>query len=654
MHDIAIVTARAKAITHEESNLGRSAIYLLIGVRVPVVENEEASVYSMPCMRISAPGRILAIIALYAVVFTLLVVVRFPSDAASTIVAGPVVARVIADSDGGTVRSAELTAAGLRLVVSERFPLVLEDAVGGSRRVYPVSYSTGRTGIALVFDDGTVLEAGGGDSGVVWSLKPAAGTVRVRLRYVLDRNVTLMAPERPGSMKLMVGGSPYTLDPAEGTALSADGTAQLSLDVGRNGKAGFSALMEVAPEAPAAKPVIVVRPMPDPEWTALVAAWREHAWSGLSGPGFDAQAAVWKLPASGVSTSSAFSEAALLAYEAEAMRKGLLTEALGLVNTVKTKHAGSLTWKSVPFVGRTMRTMATFEDATLRRIQALERAVQEKSKTLFYDDDIMTELFDRAPESLTRAALALAASTSFEDASVSQVTAILRTWLDASRYMPDADNPFSEAPELVERILVPALAEAGGFIFLLTDGDNADVMTTLRASGALIEAGRRSGNSYGATGRRLAEGVLSMAAPDGSLPVSVKVSGGKAEPSQGRLAAWQVYPYVGESPYYPRVVSLYKELGKGAWLYTCAPELGARSNLGESVFEVRYPLRQPHYIVMYGFRPFARIQLYGLDYNMDAAFETYNASGYYYRKAAGALYIKMVHKSTPELIRLVH
>ena len=59
-------------------------------------------------------------------------------------------------------------------------------------------------------------------------------------------------------------------------------------------------------------------------------------------------------------------------------------------------------------------------------------------------------------------------------------------------------------------------------------------------------------------------------------------------------------------------------------------------------------------MVLYGVKPFTRIQLYGLDYNMDASFENYNASGYFYKRAAGAMYLKMRHKSRTEDIKLYY
>jgi len=73
-----------------------------------------------------------------------------------------------------------------------------------------------------------------------------------------------------------------------------------------------------------------------------------------------------------------------------------------------------------------------------------------------------------------------------------------------------------------------------------------------------------------------------------------------------------------------------------------------------TVFTADFPVGSSHYLTLYGVKPFVKIQLYGLDYNMDSGFESYNASGYFYKKAAGAMYLKMRHKAQGEEVRLFY
>jgi hypothetical protein len=134
----------------------------------------------------------------------------------------------------------------------------------------------------------------------------------------------------------------------------------------------------------------------------------------------------------------------------------------------------------------------------------------------------------------------------------------------------------------------------------------------------------------------------------------VTIEGGSAIQSDYRLSAAAAYPVVAESPYYPRAVSFYKQLGPGAWAWSCAPGIRVESKPGETVFTVDYPVGYSHYLTLYGVKPYVKIQLYGLDYNMDAGFENYNASGYFYKKTAGAMYLKMRHKARGENIRLFY
>jgi hypothetical protein len=78
----------------------------------------------------------------------------------------------------------------------------------------------------------------------------------------------------------------------------------------------------------------------------------------------------------------------------------------------------------------------------------------------------------------------------------------------------------------------------------------------------------------------------------------------------------------------------------------------ASATPASATFQVRYALGQAHYMAIFGLKPFSNIKLYGINYSPDSAFESYDVSGYSYRKASNALYLKMKHKQDPEKIEL--
>ena len=104
---------------------------------------------------------------------------------------------------------------------------------------------------------------------------------------------------------------------------------------------------------------------------------------------------------------------------------------------------------------------------------------------------------------------------------------------------------------------------------------------------------------------------------------------------------------VADNPYYPHEVSFYRDISPGFWAWTCSPSLVVQANSARYVFTAAFPAGRSHYLAFYGVKPFTNIQLYDIDYSPDNEFESYDASGYLYKKDMGALYIKMKHKNAP-------
>ena len=282
--------------------------------------------------------------------------------------------------------------------------------------------------------------------------------------------------------------------------------------------------------------------------------------------------------------------------------------------------------------------------------------MQSKSIELFYRPGIIPFLFDRAPYSLAQEAMSLARTLDFSRSDPVQSIRIIEAYLDARDYVGDDENPFSKAADLVDKALTPAIRKADGKFYLQTAADGTcDALIGLAAGKALIRLADATGKPiYAGIGQSLILGFARLADDTGSIPARVSIGNGVLTRSDEQLKAAIVYPYIVDAPYYPHAVSFYKQLGPGAWAWTCASAFSVVSSPDQTTFTATYPIGSSHYVALYGVKPFGRIQLYGLNYNMDAAFENYNASGYFYKKAAGALYLKMRHKSGDEQIRLFY
>ncbi len=586
-------------------------------------------------MRISAFGRSAAIAVLYIAIFMVLVVIQFPSKGPIIAVAGGISFKGLPSNNGEGLRSAELSTSGLKLIFSERYPLLVKSASGKERKILPVSYKAMERGFSILFDDGTRFVANSdkdADGRASWQVLPkdAASAVRATIRYELAYGAAMIAPADNGTLRLSFSGAVYGIS---GVKAGAE-PRTLTIDATKGTLKPFVSVREEEGKPVSPTQFLAQAPMDPAVWNKEISDWRDKAWMALSGPTFNAAAGTWAT-ASGV--PGAFDEAYFVTYMAEALRRNNLAAAAALVPIVRGKFAALLSWKSTPFAGKTAVTMEAFEEATLSQVKAIERQVQA-----------------RAP--LAQESMSLARTLDFSKADVIQAIALIEAYLDARRYLSEEENPFIRAIELVDKTIAPAVRKAEGGFYLQTGPDGiCDALAGITAGEALIRlAAAMDKPIYAGIGQSLVMGFLRLAAEDGSIPKSVTIIDGSTTRSEVRIPAALVYPIVAEAPYYPHAVSFYKELGPGAWAWTCAPVMRVQSSPERIVFTADFPVGSSHYLTLYGVKPFVKIQLYGLDYNMDSGFESYNASGYFYKKAAGAMYLKMRHKVQGEEVRLFY
>ena len=607
-------------------------------------------VYSPFDMKVSAFGRAAAIAFLYIAVFVLLVVIQFPTAGPITEVAGGVSFKGLPAQDGKGIRSAEITAAGIRLVFSDRYPLVLLNVAGAEVLAKPVSYKSGLDGFTVRFNDGTSLEVRGAPDGrASWSITPGKPAASATMHYELSYGATMLAAGDNGELRLSAGGSTWQYSGIS----PADAPRKLKVASTKGVLRPFVASIETEVK-PASSAGFIAQAAMDPAvWAKELSDWRDKAWYGLSGPSFNPAAGTWTASAA---SPGSFDEAAFIAYEAEAILRDKRDAAVALTAVVRTAHAASIGWKSVPFAGKTAAAMAAFEDSNLAEVKTAERLVQERSARLFQKSGIVPMLFDRAPYSLAQEAMALASTLDFSKSDVPQAVALIEAYLDARSYLSEESNPFTKAVDLVDRVIAPAIRKVDSAFYLQTAPDGrCDALAGLSAGKALIRLADALGKPiYAGIGQSLVAGFMRLASDDGSMPASVTTGSGAVVQSENKLSAAAAYPVLADSPYYPRAISFFRQLGPGAWAWTCSPVVRIDTNQERTVLTVDFPAGFSHYMALYGVKPFARIQLYGLDYNMDASFENYNASGYFYKKAAGAMYLKMRHKTQAEDIRLFY
>jgi hypothetical protein len=607
-------------------------------------------------MKIGAFKRALGLAFLYICLFVLIVLVQFSrGPGLSEKIGGLTVTATYPKSDRGKPGSApdslRLSYAGLVLELS---PKSAAEGLGPDGSPSPLTLaSIDRlpSGLRIKLSPGVELKASA-EKGAVdrFALALTAapdGIAAVRLRLLPSSRVRFL--EKDGRRSLSSNGESWDIGLAAG---SLDGSSGLlTLRAGDPGLVLARAeAQQPRPQKPAGSEKLAAQAPKDPEVIrAEISAWRDKAWSGLSGARFDPDKIAWK----GQDGNSAFSEKALAVYLAESLARGSYQDSLSRVKAAKDKWPDKLGFLSAPYFGGLVRKMSDMSTADQAEVKRLSQLVADKSPTVFEKEGLLRFLVDRAPYSLAQDALRFAAGVDPAKLTIRQDLGLLGCVVEARASLKDDDNPLREGGAAADRLAAAVRKSSSGFFLATEEDGSCDLRLSLIAGGYLEAYGASSSKpALVGVGQSLVEGVLGLADAQGFAPARILAPGAAAEQKSGSLAPEDFYALVADNPYYPHEASFAKDLGPGAWAWTCSPSLAVQASASRDVFSASFPAGRSHFLAIYGMKPFANIQLYGIDYSPDNDFESYDASGYLYEKSAGALFLKMKHKKESEDIQL--
>ncbi len=114
-----------------------------------------------------------------------------------------------------------------------------------------------------------------------------------------------------------------------------------------------------------------------------------------------------------------------------------------------------------------------------------------------------------------------------------------------------------------------------------------------------------------------------------------------------------LYPIVAyNNTFYPHFEKIYDTNGKIIWAWTCAKTIRLEHGVDQDILTIDFPEGDTHYIIMKGIPQFYSIYIYDMAFRTDPRFETYNSSGYVYKKPSETLLLKSRHKTEFEKVRL--
>lgn len=598
----------------------------------------------------------------YILVFGLLVLLQFGRNPGFMARFGRLTVNAsYSQSDKTQPVSARIAFAGLEAEFSNAdrpARAVNPDGSGTALRLLKVEKEAG--GVRFAFDHGMSLRVGADGDDISLFASSADGSWSVlALPYSLqDRSSFESAPS---SLIFAGKGAQYR---ASLNAEQLGAPAGLPRSGTLNLPAGSSlAFSRIEAPKPQNATVAVSKPKPAPsngtvtlpeartaaQFKSVIDTWRSRAWAGWSAGRWDSDKLRWN-DSSG--SNSQVSEKAIVAFLAEAASRGSYPDALARVRAARRLNAVSLSYLSVPFLGNTVDRMQTLGTADRQESQRLASLAASQDTSLLDKEDLVLFLVDHASSSLYKDVLAFIASLTADKLNLRALVGYLSAANEAPAYLSDAENPFAAAPAAAGR-LVGSIHQAGSSFFLTSDDGSVDIRLSLRAGLALIAYSNRHGDSKQlAAGQALVESALALSDANGFLPARATPSADGLSGTTGTLFPEDIYPAVASNSSYPREVSFARQIGRGVWMWTAAP--GVRVDVAASryIFTITHSTAYPHYMAIYGIKPFSVIKLYDINYSPDSAFESYDASGYLYDRAGSVIYLKMKHKTQEERIDL--
>ncbi|MDR0388591.1 MAG: hypothetical protein LBH73_00795 [Spirochaetaceae bacterium] len=348
-------------------------------------------------------------------------------------------------------------------------------------------------------------------------------------------------------------------------------------------------------------------------------------------------------------------EKTVAAYLGESLPQGNYRQAVASIpasflNSNQRSHYSSA------YLGRLdlgLRAIAASDREFLSRIS---RLINEKSLEFLQESHCIYNLSVRGAETFLNDCIAILKSQTTTP-EIDELPGIFEGWTDWQRLYPGRENPFepliAQACSLVAETIQKSFE---GDMILVVQHNEADTEYNLRLGSALAAYGVAADREdWAFVGRSIVITVLNLSGDSGSAPVKIRFNpdGSLQNTAENRVDLASLYRILENSTYAPRALAITAG-NPGMWTWTAAASISSRNTQTALEIAVNFPAGETHYMIIRGVRPFAKIQLYDIDYRTDPQFERYDSSGWAYSPSEQTLIIKMKHKTQVEYVRIFH
>lgn len=302
------------------------------------------------------------------------------------------------------------------------------------------------------------------------------------------------------------------------------------------------------------------------------------------------------------------------------------------------KKSKQRTYLSAPY----LNTLEDMNENLEKTMKDYERRIQESADKetfdLFTVHKIADFIYLQQNQSTVKKLLLNAGAADAENLTIAQISGILQVYVDLMNLSPSYASilePILEAG--IERITEACKFE--GNILTISENDTfLSVNQAVETGIALLRYGTLTENeTLEKAGYAIVNSYLAESASFDLRTLS------------------NLYPVLAyNNVFYPHFEKIDDAGGKTVWAWTCAKSIQLDRNSDEYKFTINFPEGDTHYVIFKGIPVFNLIYIYDMSFRTDPRFETYNSSGYVYKKGSETLLLKSRHKSAAETVRLVY
>lgn len=553
------------------------------------------------------------------------------------------------DDTGQNITAARLEFAGLIVELSAASPMIIRTADGEEESLIPVGYRMSDQQILIEFDDTSslrfeVLPRDTVELQIVpegtdhW---PQDGTLVLPWRFASGVRLGEESASGPLVRDISFNDQYYFFSvPARSTIELHTRTVELPLDLSLR-------MVRFAEQISREVDIIATafgdgqRRIADEFFREAVGQYRDIAYQGWSTTRLNAGSGTWAMR----DATPRFSEEILTAYLAEAWDRGQFVTAFNQMRRAADLHPEQVGRLSAVFLGNLREVWPAAIARDAQEAEQIAERVARDDVSVFHKEDLLEFTALRGNEELFRDTLRLASEVSLHDVDVPLAISLTATHVLSAHPTSDSRTASRRFLELFDDVILPAVRQFDERFFIETGQNEIDLRLSLRAGVALERSGRQEGNQlHVAVGRNLVLSVLQLADNNGFIPRVIFFDEVGVQRQEGSFGPEEIYRVLIDNPAYPRMVSLYDQVGAGAYIWTLAAFPTITTGADQWQFTLEYPRNRTHFVLIRGVPPFRSLNLFNLEWRNDPSFELY-IKGRHYDAATQTLMIKYTDDS---------